>query len=97
MRRLPGASFLTVFAVNTRYPGHKASKHQAPAALRWAGRIRTTARELHSLAVARSQAESGNEGESADNQPADESAQEQNFLYTSRSRAIPSFIPCNSR
>jgi HEPN domain-containing protein len=41
-----GCKFLIQFAVNTRYPGECASKRQAIAALRWAGRIRETARAL---------------------------------------------------
>ena len=40
-----GLLFLSVFAVDTRYPGNSASKRQAVAALRWAGRVRTPARE----------------------------------------------------
>jgi hypothetical protein len=39
-----GLLFLTVFAVDTRYPGKSASKRQAVAALRWAERVRTRAR-----------------------------------------------------
>lgn len=34
-----GLIFLTVFAVDTRYPGRDASKRQAVAAMRWAGKI----------------------------------------------------------
>ncbi len=41
-----GLDFLTRFAVETRYPGEDASKRQAEAALRWAERVRTTARAL---------------------------------------------------
>src|SRR5207302_10061078 len=41
-----GLLFLSVFAVDTRYPGNNASKRQAVAALRWAGRTRTAARSL---------------------------------------------------
>jgi hypothetical protein len=41
-----GLLFLTVFAVDTRYPGKNASKRQAVAALRWADRVRTPARVL---------------------------------------------------
>ncbi len=41
-----GLLFLTVFAVDTRYPGNNATKRQAVAALRWAGRVRTMARAL---------------------------------------------------
>jgi HEPN domain-containing protein len=35
-----GMKFLTRFAVGTRYPGETASKRQARAAFRWAGRVR---------------------------------------------------------
>jgi HEPN domain-containing protein len=41
-----GLLFLTVFAVETRYPGRNASKRQAVAAVRWAGRVRSRARAL---------------------------------------------------
>ena len=41
-----GLLFLTVFAVDTRYPGSNASKRQAVAALRWADRVRKQARAL---------------------------------------------------
>ncbi len=41
-----GLTFLTDFAVDTRYPGANASKRQATAALRWLERVRTTARAL---------------------------------------------------
>jgi HEPN domain-containing protein len=41
-----GAKFLTRFAVETRYPGESAGKRKADAALRWAGRVRETARTL---------------------------------------------------
>jgi hypothetical protein len=41
-----GLLFLTVFAVETRYPGSNASKRQSVAALRWARRVRTQARAL---------------------------------------------------
>jgi HEPN domain-containing protein len=41
-----GLVFLTDFAVDTRYPGNNASKRQAASALRWAERVRTTARTL---------------------------------------------------
>ncbi len=41
-----GLLFLSVFAVDTRYPGSSASKRQAFAALRWADRVRKAAREL---------------------------------------------------
>jgi hypothetical protein len=41
-----GLLFLSVFAVDTRYPGSSASKRQAVAALRWADRVRTRTRAL---------------------------------------------------
>lgn len=41
-----GLLFLSVFAVETRYPGRNASKRQALAAFRWADRVRTAARAL---------------------------------------------------
>jgi hypothetical protein len=41
-----GLLFLSVFAVDTRYPGKNASKRQAVAALRWANRVRKPARAL---------------------------------------------------
>jgi HEPN domain-containing protein len=41
-----GLDFLTRFAVDIRYPGDNASKRQAEAALRWADRVRQTARAL---------------------------------------------------
>jgi HEPN domain-containing protein len=44
-----GADFLTRFAVDTRYPGDKASKRQAAAALRWAGRVRDACRAILGL------------------------------------------------
>jgi HEPN domain-containing protein len=44
-----GAKFLTRFAVETRYPGESASKRQAAAAFRWAGRVRAAARGLLGL------------------------------------------------
>jgi HEPN domain-containing protein len=48
--RLPGLrrglDFLTRFAVETRYPGKSASKRQATAALRWAGKVRAACRAL---------------------------------------------------
>src|SRR5262245_29075470 len=34
-----GLAFLTQFAVDVRYPGDKATKRQALAALRWAGKV----------------------------------------------------------
>lgn len=44
MRR--GLTFLTRFAVETRYPGDSASKRQAASALRWAGQVRDACRNL---------------------------------------------------
>jgi HEPN domain-containing protein len=41
-----GLRFLTRFAVGTRYPGFNASRRQSEAALRWADRVRATARAL---------------------------------------------------
>jgi HEPN domain-containing protein len=41
-----GMTFLSNFAVGTRYPGLDASKRQAEAALRWENRVRTKARSL---------------------------------------------------
>jgi HEPN domain-containing protein len=41
-----GLIFLSDFAVDIRYPGDNASKRQAEAAFRWAGRVRTEARSL---------------------------------------------------
>ena len=41
-----GLLFLSDFAVDFRYPGHNANKRQAIAALRWAGRVRASARAL---------------------------------------------------
>jgi HEPN domain-containing protein len=41
-----GLVFLTDFAVDTRYPGNWASKRQAVAALRWAGRVRDVCRAI---------------------------------------------------
>jgi HEPN domain-containing protein len=41
-----GLLFLSLFAVDTRYPGANASKRQAKAALRWTDRVRTPARAL---------------------------------------------------
>ena len=35
-----GLTFLTDFAVGTRYPGQNATKRQALSALRWASRVR---------------------------------------------------------
>jgi HEPN domain-containing protein len=44
-----GLDFLTNFAVAIRYPDENASKRQAEAALRWAGRVRTEVRALLGL------------------------------------------------
>jgi HEPN domain-containing protein len=44
-----GLTFLTRFAVETRYPGDNASKRQAQAALRWAGKVRHACRDLLGL------------------------------------------------
>ena len=44
-----GVSFLTDFAVDSRYPGMTASKRQATSALRWMDKLRTTARKLLGL------------------------------------------------
>jgi HEPN domain-containing protein len=41
-----GLTFLTRFAVETRYPGDHASKRQAASALRWAARVRDSCRSL---------------------------------------------------
>jgi HEPN domain-containing protein len=41
-----GLLFLSAFAVDIRYPGNRASKRQAVAAFRWAGRVRALARPL---------------------------------------------------
>jgi HEPN domain-containing protein len=46
---LRGLVFLTPFAVEIRYPGDNATKRQAVAALRWAGKAREKARELLGL------------------------------------------------
>jgi HEPN domain-containing protein len=48
-----GLGFLTRFAVQTRYPGGRASKRQAAAAVRWAGKTRTAARALLGLGQGR--------------------------------------------
>lgn len=41
-----GLQFLTQFAVDFRYPGFRARRRQATAALRWAGRVRQEVRLL---------------------------------------------------
>lgn len=48
-----GLTFLSNFAVGVRYPGDNASKRQAASALRWAERVRTTARPLLGMRVRR--------------------------------------------
>src|SRR5262245_21240227 len=47
-RKLPkaGLTFLSDFAVDARYPGSRATKRTAVAALRWVGRIRDACRTL---------------------------------------------------
>jgi HEPN domain-containing protein len=44
-----GLVFMTRFAVETRYPGDRASKRDASAAVRWAGKVRTAVRALLGL------------------------------------------------
>ena len=44
-----GCTFLTRFAVETRYPGDHANKRQAASALRWADRVRGECRHLLGL------------------------------------------------
>ena len=44
-----GMTFLTRFAVETRYPGDQASKRQTQAAQRWAGQVRDACRSLLGL------------------------------------------------
>jgi HEPN domain-containing protein len=44
-----GLTFLTTFAVETRYPGKTAKKRQADDALRWADQVRAAARALLGL------------------------------------------------
>jgi hypothetical protein len=41
-----GLLFLTLFSVDTRYPGVNTTKRQAVSAFRWAERVRTAARAL---------------------------------------------------
>jgi HEPN domain-containing protein len=41
-----GLAFLSQFAVGVRYPGDHASKRQAAAALRWAGKVHHACRNL---------------------------------------------------
>lgn len=40
-----GLIYLTDFAVDVRYPGERATKRQAAAALRWAGKVRDACRK----------------------------------------------------
>ncbi|HEX5272898.1 MAG TPA: HEPN domain-containing protein [Gemmataceae bacterium] len=49
-----GLDFLTNFAVAVRYPDENASKRQAEAALRWAGRVRQESRSLLGIRPPRS-------------------------------------------
>ena len=44
-----GLNLMTRFAVDVRYPGHSATKRQAQACVRWAGRVRTACRSLLGL------------------------------------------------
>jgi HEPN domain-containing protein len=44
-----GLDFLTRFAIDTRYPGDNATKRQAAAADRWAGKVRHACRNLLGL------------------------------------------------
>jgi HEPN domain-containing protein len=44
-----GLAFLNNFAVEVRYPGDNASKRQAEAALRWAGKVRHACRNFLGL------------------------------------------------
>jgi hypothetical protein len=44
-----GLTFLMRFAVETRYPGDNASKRQATASLRWAGKVRHACRNILGL------------------------------------------------
>jgi HEPN domain-containing protein len=46
-----GLVFLTRFAVDTRYPGFHARRSQADAALRWAAKVRTEARQVLGLRI----------------------------------------------
>jgi HEPN domain-containing protein len=48
-----GLKFLTRFAVGVRYPGDWATKRQATAALRWAGKVRDACRAILGLSAAR--------------------------------------------
>jgi HEPN domain-containing protein len=44
-----GLKFLIQFAVDPRYPGFRANKRQAAAALRWVGEVRAACRSLLGL------------------------------------------------
>jgi HEPN domain-containing protein len=44
-----GLLFLTEFAVDTRYPDNSTTKRQVAAALRWADKVRATARAVLGL------------------------------------------------
>jgi HEPN domain-containing protein len=46
-----GLNSMTRFAVDVRYPGHSATKRQAQARVRWAGRVRTVCRVLLGLKI----------------------------------------------
>lgn len=46
-----GLKFLSRFAVQTRYPGDAATRRQAVAALKWAGRVREASRAELGLAA----------------------------------------------
>jgi hypothetical protein len=48
-----GLIFLSSFAVEARYSGLDASKRQAAAAVRWAGRVRAECRKLLGLKAGR--------------------------------------------
>jgi HEPN domain-containing protein len=50
-----GLKFLIQFAVDARYPGFHASKRQAAAAFRWAGRVRDACRTVLGLPPPRRQ------------------------------------------
>jgi hypothetical protein len=41
-----GLAFLSNFSVDIRYPGDRATKRQAAAALRWAAKVRNECRRL---------------------------------------------------
>jgi HEPN domain-containing protein len=50
-----GLKFLTRFAIGTRYPGENASKRDARAAFRWAGKVRDAVRLLLGIRSPRKQ------------------------------------------